>query len=349
MTRWAAVAPTLALIATIVGVLGTPGVARADPAGPTDYESEVIGLDPEVTTIDVDIVGGDSFVRLDVRPGVTVTVQGYRGEPYLRFDADGAVWENRRSPATYQNSERYGVGSLPPEADAAAAPEWRRVADGGSWAWHDHRAHRMDPFPPVNAERGEQVLDAVVPLVVDGVEVEVRVASTWMPAPSPWPVGIGLGIGLLLAAALRRRASIALTIVSTAALGVGVVQFRSLPTSTDPRWIWWATPAIALLVSSGVAAATLLGRRRRSSDEPRPAVPLWSYGAVLVAATQLLVWGIERRDGLVRAILPTDAPFWLDRVVSATALSAGVAAIAVVAVDLVRFQVRPPAPARSGR
>ncbi|MEX2626022.1 MAG: hypothetical protein WD225_04015 [Ilumatobacteraceae bacterium] len=336
MIRRAAAVTALALVATLVELVGAPDVARADPAGPTDYESEVVGLDPEVTTIDVDIVGGDSFVRLDVRPGVEVTVQGYQGEPYLWFDADGAVWENRRSPATYQNSERYGVGSLPPEADAAAAPEWRRVADGGSWVWHDHRAHRMDPFPPVNAERGEQVLDAVVPLVVDGVEVDVRVASTWMPAPSPWPVGIGLGVGLLLVAALRSRVAVALAAVSAAALAVGVVQFRSLPTSTDPRWIWWTMPAIALVLSLAVVRKP-------------PTVPLWIHGAVLVAAAQLLVWGVERRHGLSRAILPTDAPFWLDRTVSAAALSAGVAAIAIVAADLLRVRVRPTAPARSDR
>lgn len=347
MIRRATVTLALALATTAVALLAAPdGAAFADPAGPTDYESEIVGLDPEVATIDVEIVGGDSFVLLDVRSGVEVTVLGYRGEPYLLFDTDGDVWENRRSPATYENSERYGVGSLPPEADHTAEPEWRRVGSGGSWAWHDHRAHRMDPFPPVNAERGDQVLDAVVPLVVDGVEVDVRVASTWMPAPSRWPGVGGAAAGVLVLALLRRRLALALAVVSGAAFGVGVVQFGSLPSATKPLWLWWVAPAIAFAAALAAVAADTRRRAVDASGGPAP-LPLWAHGATLIAAAQLLVWGVERRDGLVRAVLPTDLPFWIDRAVSAAALSAGALGAAIVLTEIVRTWVRPPAPVRS--
>jgi hypothetical protein len=36
------------------------------------------------------------------------------------------------------------------------------------------------------------------------------------------------------------------------------------------------------------------------------------------------VWGFVKRDGLTAAIVPTDAPFWLDRFATASALVGGV-------------------------
>ena len=52
-----------------------------------------------------------------------------------------------------------------------------------------------------------------------------------------------------------------------------------------------------------------------------------SYALVLLAALELAVWVWLRRDAAFRAIIPTDAPFWLDRgVLAATAVVAVVAA-----------------------
>jgi hypothetical protein len=342
--RRASAFTALALAATVLA-LAVPGTAAADPAGPTDYRSEVVEVAPDVGTIDVAIAGGDSFVVIDVAVGTEVVVLGYQGEHYLRITADGDVWENRRSPATYENTERYGVGELPPEADASADPEWRRVGSGGSWAWHDHRAHRMDPFPPVNVDRGEQVLDTVVPLLVDGTEVDVRVSSTWMPAPSPVPAVIGLVVGAALVGlvgVLRRRPALALAIVAAPALVVGLVQFRSLPPATDPLWLWWLAPAISLVAA--IAGVTL---ETRSPSRPgRPNVA--ALTALAIAALQLLIWGVERRHGLARAILPTDAPFWLDRFVSGAALAAGGAALLLVTWNVIAvLRTSQPAPARS--
>jgi hypothetical protein len=49
----------------------------------------------------------------------------------------------------------------------------------------------------------------------------------------------------------------------------------------------------------------------------------------------------------VRAILPTDAPFWFDRFVTATALTTGAVGLMLVAWAVVRWLT--PAPARSPR
>ena len=83
---------------------------------------------------------------------------GYRGEPYLRFNADGMVDENLRSPTRADNESRYGGSSSAGSARPGdVAPQWAQVATDGSYAWHDHRAHWMSPQPPTG-ERGTEVL-----------------------------------------------------------------------------------------------------------------------------------------------------------------------------------------------
>lgn len=321
-------------VVALAGVVAGPSVALADPAGPTDYRSEVTWIDPPTSAISARIVGGDAFVELTVEPGVQVTVIGYAGEPYLLFDLTGQIFENRRSPATYYNRERYGA-DIPADADSGATPQWRRIGTGGTWAWHDHRAHRMEQYPPVNAQRGDQVLDSVIPLLVGRDEVDVHVASTWMPAPSPAPMIVGLALGTALTGAAlvvgrhRRRAgrgdghvamATALGTVAAVATAIGASQFRSLPASTDPLVLWWLAPLLALVFAASAAWIAL-----RSSD-PRFR-QLAGPACTAIAGAQLVVWGIERRHGLVRAVLPTDVPYWFDRVTTATALSAGVVGV----------------------
>ena len=58
---------------------------------------------------------------------------------------------------------------------------------------------------------------------------------------------------------------------------------------------------------------------------------------MLLGGLELGAWVYLRRDGLARALLPTDAPYWLDRAVSA---GAGVAAVvAVIAGGIGLFQL----------
>lgn len=327
------------LVAPVIvaaGVLIAPATVFADPAGPTDFRSEVVAVEPPTPAIEVDIAGGDSFVVLTVAPGTEVVVLGYEGEPYLRIDAAGDVYENRRSPATYYNRERYGA-DVPAFADATAAPEWTRIGGGGATAWHDHRAHRMETFAPVNVGRGEPVLDSVVPLVVDGRAVEVHVTSTWMPSPSPWPwilagvAGVATA-GAAIRSARRHAVGAALLVAAAAAVVVGLAQYRSLPATTGPRLLWWLAPLVA--VAAGAAAVGLRARHA-------------ALAASAVAAAQLVVWSLERRDGLVRAVLPTQAPFWFDRAV--TAFAAAVGAITLVWAVVALVTTPATAPARSPR
>ena len=299
----------------IVAVLA-PGVAHADPAVPTDFSTEIVAVEPETPAIDVGVVGGDSFVELTVERGTDVVVLGYWGEPYLHFASDGTVAENRRSPTVAENEDRYGSGTSSAADATGADSQWVTVATDGSYAWHDHRAHWMSTAPPSGA-RGQQVQTGVIPLQVNGADVDVSVAVTWEPAPSRVPVVAGAivaGFAVLIVLSARYRVAWVLVIVAAAAAGIGWWQIVSVPPETGPSSIGWLLPAIA---GAAAVVAISLGRS------------LISHGLVALAGLQLVLWAFLRRDGLVKALLPTDAPYWLDRGV--TAAAAVVGAVGIVA------------------
>ena len=317
--------PTLLLV---LWVLASPGIASADPAGPTDYLSEVVEIEPRVPGISVEIIGGDSFVLLTVAEGLAVDVVGYSGEPYLRFLPDGTVEENRLSPSKYLNEDRYAAGDIPEEADADAAPDWVVVATDGSYAWHDHRTHWMNELPPPGRGPGDQVAEGVVPLFVDRVEVDVTVASVWQPAPSSVPVVVGLLAGLLVTAATwRERRLVARSIVGIglAACLVGGAAYLSVPAETSPPWSLWVFPVTAVVLA---ALATAMRSQLAASSKRT---------LLLIAALELLAWGVAHWGWLWPAVLPTSLPYWLDRFVGAMTLvgALGVTGVAVAGTDRV--------------
>jgi hypothetical protein len=311
------------LLAVVAGalacVLVSPGTAAADPAGPTDYRTEIVAIDPATASIEPTMIGGDSFLELRVAAGTEVVVTGYRGEPYLRFDADGSVWENRRSPTRWQNDDRFGDVEIPPEATADAPPDWHRVADGGRYAWHDHRTHWMNEARPPGASAGEVILEAVVPLVVDGTPVAVTVRSVWLPGPSPLIPIVGAGLAVLvLGFGLRFAGPVATTgaaaVVAAVASGVlGGVAYRSVPPETGPSRLLWLLPASAVVA---LAAAAVAHRRRTIVAS-----------GLAVAGLLLGIWAWLRREAVLRAIIPSDAPAAVDRFTIAVAAVVGGAAL----------------------
>jgi hypothetical protein len=319
------------LVATTI-LLGAPTIAHADAAGPTDYRSSITSIEPPSDVIDVTIEGGDSFVRAAVDPGHELIVLGYADEPYLQISADGVVSHNVRSLATYYNEQRYGSDRIPDTVDDEAPPEWERIGTGGSWAWHDHRAHWMEREPPIGLEPGESLPAQAIPVLVDGEPVTIEVTTTLQPGPSMWPTAFGLLVGLqiVLLAAFAGPATTALAglVLAAMALIVGVAEFRSLPGETGPMVTWWLLPAFALVCT--VATVLVYGRSR-----------LLQLGLVALAGAQLLVWAFTRRSGLDRAVLPTDLPFWVDRFVTASALAGGALLVVVTVRWLWRLPVSP--------
>lgn len=316
----------LSAAATTLMVSATP--AAADAAGPGDYQSEVTGIEPHVGGVTAQILGGDSFLEVTVAPGHAVLVEGYQGEPYLRFRRDGTVERNRLSSATYLNDDRKARVTIPADVQAAMAdegtdPEWEVVAGGGTYAWHDHRVHWMAGVPPP-VERGERVTGAYdpwrVPIEVDGTAAEVRGTLTYASATSPLPwvglaaaaagalVWLGRGRGLRLPA-------VALAVVSTLAVVVGRADWAATPAGGGNPLLW-ILAAVAVVTAAGAAA-----------------LPARNAGGVLAlaAVASLSGWALLRFTVLLEPVLPTELPFALDRatVALALAVSAGAAYLAV--------------------
>ena len=165
----------------------------------------------------------------------------------------------------------------------------------------------------------------VVTLLTEGLDFfrEVNVGdfllgTTWQPVSgefgvlpllvaSLWIAGIA-ALGALVA---RRRLALPLLVTALAAAGIGWWQYGSLPDETGPLLVWWLLPAIA---AGSALAALLLGRR------------LVASALLILAGLELAVWVFVRRKAAFRAIIPTDAPFWLDRGVLAAAAVMAVAA-----------------------
>jgi hypothetical protein len=134
-----------------------------------------------------------------------VLLEGYDGEPYLRFDAGGGVYRNASSPATYLNEERYGAVDVPASAAKAAAPRWERVAHGNTYAWHDHRIHWMSTIDPpavrAATDRPHHVFDWSVPERAGDRPLAIRGSLDYRPPPrsSFDPVLIAPVVALALA------------------------------------------------------------------------------------------------------------------------------------------------------
>jgi hypothetical protein len=314
----------LACAGAAIASLAVPDHAHADPPEASDYESVVISVEPPTPTVAVDFVGGDSFVQLTVAPGTEVVVVGYQNEPFLRFLADGTVERNERSPSVYLSLDRMGTAAVPAYADATLPPLWRAIGTGGRYAWHDHRAHWMGPTPPPDNSPGDRLQTGVIPLVVAGAPVSVTVATDWLPDPSPVALYAGAGVAALgVAAALTRRRRVVwpLLAVSGLAAALGAWQYRSLPVETGPRLVWWLLPVVA---TASALVALVLGRR------------LVASALLILAGLELAIWVYVRRDSAWRPVLPTDAPFWLDRAVLAGAAVTAVVAVVGGAIGLFR-------------
>lgn len=309
------------LLSPVIGLLAAlapPTIVHADAAGPTDYTTEIVAVSPEsaLESMSLRIVGGDAFVEATVVPGHELIVLGYRPdeEPYLRIGPDGGVERNTRSFATYYNEDRYGTDDIPDIVDTTAPPEWEAIADGGTWAWHDHRAHWMGEQPLIGLDPGDRLPPERIPMLLDGDPIFVDVVTTYHADPSPIPalIGVLLGVQIGLVGVWLGRATTVLMTIVVAGLGLiaGLAQFWSLPASTSPLITWWLLPAIAL--GCAIAVIATYGRS------------VWvETGLIAIAAVQLVVWAWQRRGHTDAAFVPTELPVTLDRVITTTVLTGG--------------------------
>ena len=95
-------------------VLVAVGAAPAEAhtitgVSPTDYRSEIVGVNPRLPGVSVRLLDLGNRVELVNRGATDVIVLGYQGEPYLRVGPAGA-FENRRSPSVIASTTKARTG-----------------------------------------------------------------------------------------------------------------------------------------------------------------------------------------------------------------------------------------------
>jgi hypothetical protein len=168
-------------------VLAPTALGHGPPGGGVGYVSSFSALDPQVVGVFIRVLGGDDRLQLVNYSGKTVVVMGYEGEPFLRFTPNG-VYENLRSPATYQSRVRNPAQvDVPVSADPKAAPVWRKATAGSTFAWHDHRIHWLKPeLPAVMQEHPDEthlIFRWRVPATADGKRFAISGFLGYRPPP----------------------------------------------------------------------------------------------------------------------------------------------------------------------
>ena len=184
--------------------------------GNPNYSSEVRAIVPATDGLEAQILSNDDRIELRNSSDGVVIVEGYDKEPYLRFQPDGTVQVNRRSPAFYLNQDRFAQVEVPRDATPKAAPVWTQVAANGRYDWHDHRIHWMSKVPPKPVREDEskraKIFDWKLPVSVAGQPAAIDGTLTWLGKDNggvPLAAAISLALAVLAGGALvvlvRRR------------------------------------------------------------------------------------------------------------------------------------------------
>ena len=189
----------------VVAMMAPPALAHGRGSDSTNFASTITDR-PDVEGLAWQVLNGDEYLELRNSTDTEVLVPGYTGEPYLRIGPDG-VFRNLNSTATYLNEDRFGQTAPPAGIDPDGEPDWERISDGSTYAWHDHRIHWMaQADPPAVAENPgtvQLVNTWTVPIEFGAEAFEVAGDLTWVPGSSPllWllPALIVLSIPVVLA------------------------------------------------------------------------------------------------------------------------------------------------------
>ncbi|HST25649.1 MAG TPA: hypothetical protein VLJ76_06635 [Gaiellaceae bacterium] len=296
------------LTATVLAALVAPGIAQAHhtavPIVALDYSNRISAGPAEPAGVRASLEDAGRKLRLTVAPARTVTVAGYLGEPFLRFDASG-VYANPHSETAQ------GLRLVPPGEATTTPATWTRLTRGHSLAWADARS-----WAPSSALHGRPRVAWSVPITVDGRRTAISGELTRAAAPAIWPWAILALLPLLGAAAAARRKRWLWVVASVlaAVAGAGTLANLSgfatggLPISAD-RWTLFAIEVGLTIVALGF----LVRPRARLI-----AVAALAAFSVLQSLSALAVF----RHGIVVSGLPAAAV----RLAAALALGSGLGA-----------------------
>jgi hypothetical protein len=260
-----------ALLVTVLAALAAPATASAHirtGSVAVDYRVRVF---PTRLPLTAHVYLGDRAIRLSVRPGHSVTVLGYGGEPFLRIDGSGV---------TVLNSPTAAALGLEP-----------RHTGGRSFLWHDSRVRGL----PSGIDRGRWT----IPLLVDGRRARLAGQLLRIDAPSllPW---LALGVPFVAVAAftlVRRatleRSAVAFGVLAGTATLVTAAAFAFASNASEGRWVEAGNEAVFALAGLAVAA-------RGSRDARVIAAGALGLLALAAASTKLPVF----LHGVVLSALP---------------------------------------------
>ena len=338
----------MALACVVVGPAAPAAAHGIEGVESTNYRTRITRMTPERGGLVVRVVEAGSRLELVNNTDEDVIVIGYQDEPYLRVDADGGVFVNVRSPATFINADREGTLQPPPDADPSAEPQWERIDDGVVARWHDHRAHWMGTrdAPAVRRNPGQRhvvIPEWEVPIDVRGERVRVIGDLSWIPGPPGWPwlvLAAVLGVLTAVAAVARRGLRVLAVVVALlvvadmvhvageAASGAGGfgAGLGAVFSGSFFSLAGWAAGGLAVVLLS-----------RGSSDGP--------FAAAFTGAVVALFGGVADLADLTRSQVPFGFGDTAARALVSLSLGAGAG---LVAAAVLRLRLHPPAQPAQG-
>jgi hypothetical protein len=314
---------------------------------PSNFRSRVISVTPPAPGVDVSIVDLGAKVQLANHTNNEVLVLGYEGEPYLRVGPQG-VFENLNSAATYLNATVKG-GVVPSDVntDPTAPPRWKKISDGNTARWHDHRVHWMGgSLPPQVVAQPDQFHPIGVGQITfeqNNAKHTIAVALDWVPGPSPVPwipvMVVGFVGAFVLVAFMHRERLLAGVLTSLVVVDVAhAVAFEvARPGSNMSKTLQFFGQSFVSIIVWIAAVPTVIALWRRRAEA--------MYGVLFVGLMIALVGGATDLPSLWKSQLPPTGAAWVTRLEVALSLGVGAGLAIGALVQIVRRQ-RKAAPER---